>query len=59
MLRKGDGLDFVRTTSQADSDRLEKAFPDIVFVAALTELHIFCAGASIPVPPLWRWNASQ
>lgn len=62
VLRKGDGLDFVRTTTQADSDRLERAFPDIVFVEkfpTLTELHIFCAGASIAVPPLWRWTASQ
>lgn len=41
-----NGSDFARVTSQADSDRLASAFPDIVFVEklpTLTELRIFCA----------------
>lgn len=60
VLRKGSSFEFVRVTSQADCDRLSSEFPDIHYVEklpTLTELHIFCAGASIPVPPLWRWNA--
>ena len=62
ILRKGSGFDFVRVTSQADGDRLVADYPDITQVErlpSLTHLHIFCAGASIPVPPLWRWSAAQ
>ena len=62
ILRKGSDFDFVRVTSQADADRLVADYPDIAQVErlpSLTELHIFCAGASIPVPPLWRWSATQ
>lgn len=62
VLRKGPGFDFIRVTSQADSDRLTTSFADIVFVEklpTLTELHIFCAGARILVPPQWRWTGSQ
>lgn len=59
VLRKGDGFDLLRVTSQRDCDRLVRDFEDIVFVEkipTLTELHIFCAGATVPVPPLWRWS---
>ena len=62
VLRKGPGFDFLRVSSQADSDRLTAAFPEIVLVEklpTLTELYIFCAGARILVPPLWRWTGSQ
>ena len=59
VLRKGASFEFLRVTSQADSDRLCRTYPDLVFVEkfpSLTELHIFCAGASTPVPPLWKWS---
>ena len=62
VLRKGKGFDLLRVTSQRDCDRLTAEFEDIVFVEklpSLTELHIFCAGASVPVPPLWRWNGER
>ena len=62
VLRKGSGFDLIRVQSQADSDRLCRTYSDIQFVEklpTLTELHIFCAGAFSPVPPLWRWNAKQ
>ena len=51
VLRKGASFEFLRVTSQADSDRLCRTYPDLVFVEkfpSLTELHIFCAGASTP-----------
>lgn len=57
VLKKGEGFNFVRVGTQAESDRLQAAFSDIIFaekLPTLAELHIFCAGASIPVPPLWR-----
>lgn len=59
VLRKGDGFDLIRVSSQRDCQQLERDFPDIVFIEklpSLTELHIFCAGAKSPVPPLWKWN---
>ena len=62
VLRRGPGFDLVRVTSQADSNRLCKDFPEIEFVEkvpSLTELHIFCAGAKAPVPPLWKWTGDK
>ena len=59
VLRKGASFEFLRVASQADSDRLCRTYPELVFIEkfpSLTELHIFCAGASIPVPPLWKWS---
>lgn len=60
VLRKGSSFEFLRVGSQADCDRLTAEFSDLLCMEklpTLTELHIFCAGSSIPVPPLWRWNA--
>ena len=62
VLRKGEGFDLLRVTSQRDCDRLVAEFEDIVFLEklpSLTELNIFCAGATVPVPPLWRWNGGR
>ena len=57
ILRKGAGFDLVRVCSQAESDRLSAEYPDIVFVEklpTLTEVQIFCAGAKVSTPALWK-----
>ena len=62
VLRKGAGFDLVRVCSQAESDRLSAEYPDIVFVEkfpTLTEVQIFCAGAKVSTPALWKWSANK
>ena len=61
VLRKGVGFDLVRVATQADCEKLILNYQDVVLLdklPSLTELHIYCAGASVPVPPLWRWKSN-